>query len=293
MPSQIGIISIADVMELVDMLDLGSSASRRAGSIPVIRTLARKPLPQRLFLFFAYYKKQEKKQSEYQREYHYTITLAKKNYEQPKLFIPKTLVKGKKVPTIAPGKRWYVYFRFNRKHYKFYKGLNDFKTVSDRRRAGKVLIEVYTEMLHRGWSPETKKIDNKLSASMPTLQLALQNALIHKKNTLKESTFSQYQTAYNRFMEWCKSNFFAGLRVDQFKRKQFAQYLNYLSDEGNNPTSINNNKRAISALFSKLVADFVIEVNPVAGIVTETSKPLKNRPFTAKQFENIIKKCND
>lgn len=31
-------ISIADVMELVDMLDLGSSASRRAGSIPVIRT---------------------------------------------------------------------------------------------------------------------------------------------------------------------------------------------------------------------------------------------------------------
>lgn len=30
--------SIADVMELVDMLDLGSSASRRAGSIPVIRT---------------------------------------------------------------------------------------------------------------------------------------------------------------------------------------------------------------------------------------------------------------
>jgi hypothetical protein len=28
----------ADVMELVDMLDLGSSASRRAGSIPVIRT---------------------------------------------------------------------------------------------------------------------------------------------------------------------------------------------------------------------------------------------------------------
>jgi hypothetical protein len=29
----------ADVMELVDMLDLGSSASRRAGSIPVIRTV--------------------------------------------------------------------------------------------------------------------------------------------------------------------------------------------------------------------------------------------------------------
>ncbi len=31
-------ICSADVVELVDMLDLGSSAARRAGSIPVIRT---------------------------------------------------------------------------------------------------------------------------------------------------------------------------------------------------------------------------------------------------------------
>ena len=34
----------ADVMELVDMLDLGSSAARCAGSIPVIRTKASQKL---------------------------------------------------------------------------------------------------------------------------------------------------------------------------------------------------------------------------------------------------------
>tara|TARA_R100000005_G_C4856233_1_gene120007 strand:- start:249 stop:512 length:264 start_codon:yes stop_codon:yes gene_type:complete len=41
----------ADVVELVDMLDLGSSAARRAGSIPVIRTLKKKDYSLRVVLF--------------------------------------------------------------------------------------------------------------------------------------------------------------------------------------------------------------------------------------------------
>jgi integrase len=231
-----------------------------------------------------------KNTSEYQSEYHFTITLAKKNYEQPKLFIPKTLVEAKRVATVAPGKRWYVYFRFNGKLYKFYKGINQFESISDRRKVGKAMIEAYTIMLSRGWSPEESKYLNK-QTNLPTLEQALQNALDHKKNTLKESTYNQYQTAYNRFMVWCRNNLIAGQQVDLFQRKKFAQYLNYLSEDGNNATSINNNKRAISALFSKLVSDFIIETNPVAGIKTQTSQPLKNRPFTAQQLEKVIKTC--
>ncbi len=158
---------------------------------------------------------------------------------------------------------------------------------------GIALKEVYTAMLNNGWSPEKDSINKSEHVFVPTLEKALLSALSYEKNNLKESTYGQYQTAYNRFMEWCKDHFFAGVKVNQFKRKQFPQYLNYLSDQGNNPTSINNNKRAISALFSKLVADFVIEVNPIAGIVTKSSKPLKNRPFTVKQFNAIIEKCNE
>ena len=42
----------ADVVELVDMLDLGSSAARRAGSIPVIRT---KLLRNEKLFYFRYF----------------------------------------------------------------------------------------------------------------------------------------------------------------------------------------------------------------------------------------------
>ena len=46
----------ADMMELADMLDLGSSASRRAGSTPVIRTKKKRQFSAedcRFFLFFS------------------------------------------------------------------------------------------------------------------------------------------------------------------------------------------------------------------------------------------------
>ncbi|WP_397301616.1 tyrosine-type recombinase/integrase [Nonlabens ulvanivorans] len=216
--------------------------------------------------------------------------MTKPKYEKPKLFIPKVLKNGKKVASVAPGKRWYVYFRYNGKMYKFYKQMNCFKTVSERRRIGNALVGAYTTMLNRGWSPESNNYQ-KNQSSLPTLQNALKFALNQKKNTLKESTFNQYQTAHNRFLEWAKKNLIAGQQINLFQRKQFAQYLNYLREDGNNATSINNNKRAISALFSKLVADFIIEVNPIAGIKTETSQPLKNRPFTAQQLSNVLEMC--
>ncbi|WP_405350459.1 tyrosine-type recombinase/integrase [Nonlabens sp. Asnod3-H03] len=216
--------------------------------------------------------------------------MTRSNYEKPKLFIPKIIRNGKKVATIAPGKRWYVYFRYEGKLYKFYKNLNRFKTINERRRIGKGLCEIYADLLLRGWSPVDEKF-HKAHTEAFTLEEALKMALDHKKSSLKESTYNQYNTAYNRFMDWCKSNLLAGILVNNFKRKNFAQYLNYLSKDGNNATSINNNKRAISALFSKLVTDFIIDANPTAGIKTEKSQPLKNRPFTAKQLSDILKTC--
>ncbi|WP_170061706.1 tyrosine-type recombinase/integrase [Nonlabens arenilitoris] len=218
--------------------------------------------------------------------------MTKPKYEKPKLFIPKVLKNGKKVASVAPGKRWYVYFRYEGQQFKFYKKINTFKTVSERRSVGASLCQTYSELLSRGWSPIDEKYQNQSDrAQIITLEEALLNALSHKKSSLKPSTYNQYHTAYNRFMNWCKSNLLAGVVVHQFKRKDFARYLNYLSEDGNNATSINNNKRAISALFSKLVADFVIDINPVVGIKTETSKPLKNRPFTAQQLTDILKEC--
>ena len=51
MPSLLA-MPIADVMELVDMLDLGSSAARRGGSTPFIRT---KKAENYLGFFYAYW----------------------------------------------------------------------------------------------------------------------------------------------------------------------------------------------------------------------------------------------
>ena len=119
-------------------------------------------------------------------EYTFTIDLKNRKYTSPKLSIPKISVNGKKVATIAQGKRWYVYFRYNGKLYKYYKRLNEFKTIAERRKLGNALAEIYAEMLNRGWSPINEN-GSAQKIQTNTLQEALKIALDHKKSTLKQS----------------------------------------------------------------------------------------------------------
>lgn len=53
-PKKEVLLFTADVMKLVDMLDLGSSASRRVGSSPPIRTNIEWYKNERLIPFFIY-----------------------------------------------------------------------------------------------------------------------------------------------------------------------------------------------------------------------------------------------
>ncbi|WP_197275419.1 phage integrase N-terminal SAM-like domain-containing protein [Nonlabens sp. YIK11] len=78
------------------------------------------------------------------------------------------------------------------------------------------------------------------------------------------TTHGQYREAQNRFIGLAKNNAVAGLPVEQLSRRVFAEYLSCLAHDNNNATSLNNNKRAMSALFSKLVQALIIEVNPSA-----------------------------
>jgi hypothetical protein len=84
-------------------------------------------------------------------EYTFTTDLKNRKYTSSQLSICKVTVHGKKVAAIAPGKRRSIYFRYPGQLYKFYKKLNNLKTVAERRKYGMALAEVYVELLNRGW----------------------------------------------------------------------------------------------------------------------------------------------
>lgn len=211
----------------------------------------------------------------------------------PALYIPKKTVGIKKVPDVSPGARWYVFFRYDGKLYKKKKGLNRFETIDQRKRVGLEMVGAFTDALRRGWSPVDNTFTNQVQDDFLSIENAVIKALKMKKNEIAVSTYSQYREGSNRFIVWLKLKMLAGIPVSDFTRRMFSEYLKYLAAEDNNPTSVNNNKRVMSSLFSKLVQDFVIEVNPAANIQTKKSAPIKNRPFTAKQFEQIVKKTKE
>lgn len=95
------------------------------------------------------------------------IIVDKKPYSEPKLYIPKEEINGKKVPTVKPGRRWYVWFYWRTesgkldKKIKIYKGLNEYNTVQERKAAGKALAKGTWVALQRGWDPVTRKVKQK------------------------------------------------------------------------------------------------------------------------------------
>ncbi|PRP68092.1 site-specific integrase [Nonlabens agnitus] len=223
----------------------------------------------------------------YDKGYTFEIAIKMPDYTVPALYEAKKIVDGRKVASVDPGARWYVWFNYKGKRYAFKNGINKLKTVKDRRRVGKAMVAAYTIMLERGWNPDTKQNETE-SAPVLTLENALKLALSHKKSRVKDSTYKGYEHRLTKFIEYTDSKLISGLPVDQFTKKQFAAFLNQIASEGAGKTSVRNYQRSISALFSKLVQDYHIKENPAAGIKTPKGKPEKNTPFTAEEFKNVV-----
>lgn len=233
----------------------------------------------------------------------FTIQMAKRQYSDPKLYIPR--VKGK--PSVAPGKRWYVWFLWRNPEtdkldikIKFSKGINQYKTVKERTQIGKSLVKAYTIALEKGWNPVDKSISKKKKKpeyKIYTLRSGLNYALELKTRNVKESTRIDYEYRVSVFINWAEKESKAGLELDKFTLNDFYDFMDYLELEYVNKktkkklsnTSIGNTKRVISSLFTELKNRRLIEHNFIKDIPTIKSKPIKNRPFTFNELQDIKK----
>lgn len=219
------------------------------------------------------------------------IVVSKPNYSIPKIYIPKDK-NGK--PTVAPGKQWYVYYYFRNpqtgKMQKFiYKeGINRYKTVKERKELARQLADAYHDLLKIGFDPFTKEgvpIHDFEANKTYTLIEALNYVLKDKINTWKTSTATNMVFRINTFIAWCKKVHIANLDVTKITKKHIIAYLK--SQDHLSATSINNNRRALSAIFGVLSGEGIINTNIAAGIPKLKSKPKKNIPFTVTQISNI------
>ena len=238
-----------------------------------------------------------KKQSETVTEtFSLTITMDKKKYSKPHLYIPKK--NGK--PTVT--KRWSVscYYEVDGKKQKVPlpgKGINRFKTVQERKAAGKALVEAYTIALARGWNPLTKNVPKQKTNRDMLLKQAMDYALEIKSQIKKPSTMVGYEFHVNRFLDWAKTNGYLGFKVENFNVDHFYEFLDYLRFEYTNPTtgdslsgtSVNNHKRSLSSLFTTLKNERKISVNYIKDIPNFDTDPVNNKAFTQEELIRIKK----
>lgn len=223
----------------------------------------------------------------------HTIVLSKPNYSIPKVYKAKD-ENGK--PSAAPGKQWHVYYYFRNpktdkmKKFMFKQNINTFKTVKERLEYGTQLANSYHELLKMGFDPFTKEglpINDFEDDKQFTVLEAIDNVLNHQLNSWKKSTATNMLFRLNGFKTWCKYVRIDEMNITDITKKHIIAYLKTLSHLSN--TSVDNYRRAISAVFGVMSGEGVIPVNIAKEIPKIKSLPQKNIPFTPKDIENIKK----
>jgi integrase len=239
----------------------------------------------------------------------FSLNMESNQYSEVKLYIPK--VNGK--PSVASGKRWYVWFLWRNPEtknldmkFKFYRKLNLKKTVRERKILGKAMVKAYEILLAEGWNPTTEDKGfkkNKRKNKVFTLRSGLEYALELKARNLKEATKIDYNHRLEVFLNWAQKNLKDELELRKFTLDDFYEFMDHLEFEATNKrtgeklsnTSIENTKRVISALFTELKNKRLIDHNFIKDIPKLKSKPVKNKPFSHSQIQEIKKylKKND
>jgi integrase len=218
-----------------------------------------------------------------------------KQYTLPKLFVPKD--KNGKI-TIAKGKYWYVYYYFrnpetgaldSKSKFVVKHNINRLDSIAERKKYGKNLIEVYTELLASGFNPYEKQRTTDITDLEKSYNLndALDYALEQKKQSVASNTYKDWESRTNKFKDFAKKSGFLNYPCQSITTKHFIVFLNNLEDKGLNSKTINNYRACLSSLFSLLVNDLVIENNPLSVIKKRKTNPVKNKPFTPEQINEI------
>lgn len=229
------------------------------------------------------------------------ITLIKKQYSEPKLYIPTVIKNGKKVPTVQSGKRWYVWFLWRNPETgnldikkKIYKEINRLKSIKERREFGKALVKSVDLALEKGWNPFGENKDKKPERISMSLKEAMDYALKLRSVNKKESTIADYSVRLEFFKSWAKNQGYLHLSIRKFDLQMFYEYYDYLMLEYKTDkkkplsnASIENHKRLLSSLFTQLKNKRIIDHNFVKDIPKLEINPQQNTPFTNREIKRI------
>lgn len=190
-------------------------------------------------------------------------------------------------------KRWYVYYSFRNpetekleRQTPIYSGVNQFKTVKERREAIKILAKAIETILENGYNPydDSISVDESKKYSIPD---AINFALELKKNSLKENSYRDFRVRVKSFEKWLSSNGYENRYITSVNKKAAIGFLNDVLT-ATSPKNRNNTRANLSMFFQTLEDNDIITDNFIKKINVLKSTPERNKTFSTEQEKDIL-----
>ena len=190
-------------------------------------------------------------------------------------------------------KRWYVYYSFRNpstdmleRQTPIYSGVNQFKTLKERKEAIKILSKAIETILENGFNPydDSISVDESKKYNIPD---AVTFALELKKNTLKENSYRDFRVRIKSFEKWLLANGFENRYITTVNKKAVITFLNSILSN-TSPKNRNNTRSNLSMLFQSLEDNDIITDNFVKKINVLKSTPERNKTYSTTQEVDIF-----
>jgi len=232
--------------------------------------------------------------SEYYSEYYFMKYTRPLIY--PKIVSEKPLsafTESEKAEILRKYKRWYVYYKFEHPTKKnktgkplkvtqtpIYFNINkDFPDFDERLKHIKMIRDSVENALKKGFSPYESEENNTDYSAFNALDFALNI----KQKEVKPTTYSDYETRINMFKKFLKSKGYSQLTIKEVNKSIISEYLRTVAK----PVNRNNSKAALSAIFTVLSSENLIDVNFIKEIRNSKAQKKPVKIYTESDVNQI------
>lgn len=188
------------------------------------------------------------------------------------------------------GNIWYINYyaihpntgKLKEKRIKF----NKIKSITERRKSAKKVIQEINLKLQSGWNPW---VENSAHKSFIILCDVLDTFLESKSRELRANSMRSYISFVKKFNEWLIKNDYSTIYAMNFTKNHAMNYLQNIEKQVSTNQTYNNYLRSCKVLFNWLVERQYITHNPFSNF-NQKKKQNKTRIIIPPTIRNDIKK---
>lgn len=208
--------------------------------------------------------------------------------------------------------KWYIYFSVRNpktgklEPVKLEKGFKLLPDDEAKQKHGEKLIKEYSEKIKRGWTPWNKEeyiyedqIQYKNEAdrfgyqkkAKGTARMFSSDFLLFKKKSLKQKTYSSYQSKMRIFCQWLENKGYGEYDVSAISNKIILDFFEYLSVERDlDKVTVKMYRVKIHSFFEYLIKNKKIFNNPVFNIpIGKKKKDNAPKPIFPGDLERLLR----